>query len=469
MLTSWEMSGATTSRGRRLRVAVVGAGPAGFYTADYLLRQHDLPDVSIEVDLFERLPTPHGLVRSGVAPDHQSIKKVTKAFDRIASDARMRYFGNVVIGKDLTHAELMQHYDQVVYTTGAATDRKLGIPGEDLPGSHAATAFVGWYNGHPDFTRERFDLSAQRAVIVGLGNVAMDVARVLIQLPASLGATDIADYALEALEQSQVREVVLLGRRGAAEAAFSPREIQDIDELPGVTLSIDQADSALALDAAAFSGDARKNIEFLQSVACRPEREATRRVRLRFLSSPVALEGTGKVERVKLERNRLQARDGRVSAVGTGDYELLKAGLVFRSIGYFGTPLPGVPFDPAAGVICNDHGRVTETAGGGVVPRLYAAGWIKRGPVGLIGTNKTDAKETVDHMLADLGSGPRHNASPPEMVMNLLNDRGVRVISQADWHRLDELEIAAGAKRGKVREKFSSVASMLHALDALRP
>src|SRR5690606_3157389 len=225
MLASRGMSCATTSSGRGLRVAVVGAGPAGYYTTDFLLRQRVLPDVSIEVDLFERLPSPHGLVRSGVAPDHQSIKKVTKAFDRIANDPRLRYFGNVSVGTDLTHVELMHHYDQVVYTKGAATDRRLGIEGEDLAGSHAPTAFVGWYNGHPDFTLERFDLSTERAVIVGLGNVAMDVARVLIQMPANLASTDIASYALEALHQSRVREVVLLGRRGAAEAAFSPREI----------------------------------------------------------------------------------------------------------------------------------------------------------------------------------------------------------------------------------------------------
>src|SRR5690606_9663870 len=241
MLASRGMSCATTSSGRGLRVAVVGAGPAGYYTTDFLLRQRVLPDVSIEVDLFERLPSPHGLVRSGVAPDHQSIKKVTKAFDRISSDPRTRYLGNVTVGTDLTHAELMQHYDQVVYTTGAATDRKLGIEGEELAGSHPATAFVGWYNGHPDFTSERFDLSPPRAVIVGLGNVAMDVARVLIQMPASLASTDITDYALQALNESQVREIVLLGRRGPAEAAFSPREIQDIDELDGVVLKIGRA------------------------------------------------------------------------------------------------------------------------------------------------------------------------------------------------------------------------------------
>ncbi|HEY6727300.1 MAG TPA: FAD-dependent oxidoreductase [Polyangiaceae bacterium] len=463
------MSGATTSRGRRLRVAVVGAGPAGYYTTDFLLRQRAVLDLSIEVDLFERLPSPHGLVRSGVAPDHQSIKKVTKAFDRIASDPRTRYFGNVTVGTDLTHAELMQHYDQVVYTTGAATDRKLGVEGEELAGSHAATAFVGWYNGHPDFTSERVDLSTPRAVVVGLGNVAMDVARVLIQMPASLASTDITDYALEALSKSQVREVVLLGRRGPAEAAFSPREIQDIDELEGVELTIDQPESTLALDATSFSGDARKNVEFLQSVALRTQREAPRRVRLRFLSSPVALEGTGQVERIKLERNRLVERQGRVSAAGTGEYELMKTGLVLRSIGYFGSALPGVPFDTTLGVICNDRGRVTATPGGAIIPRLYVAGWIKRGPVGLIGTNKTDAKETVDHMLADVESGPRHNASPAEVITKLLNDRGVRVVSYADWRHLDELEVAAGIQRGKVREKFWSVASMLQALDARAP
>lgn len=444
---------------------MVGAGPAGFYTTDYLLKQKALPDLTFEVDLFDRLPSPHGLVRSGVAPDHQSIKKVSKAFDRILGDERTRYFGNVEVGTDITHAELMQHYDQVVYTTGAATDRRLGIPGEDLVGSHPATAFVGWYNGHPDFANERFDLSASRAVVVGLGNVAMDVARILIQKPAGLASSDIADYALEALKNSKVREVVLLGRRGPAEAAFSPREIRDIDELEDVELVIDEPEGVLALNLEDLTGDARKNVEFLQEVARRTPSETPRRVRLRFLCSPVELEGKDHVEQVKIERNRLVTRDnGRVSAQGTGKFDSIKTELVFRSIGYRGTALPDVPFDEAWGVICNEHGRVTTSRNGEVVSRLYVAGWIKRGPVGLIGTNKTDAKDTVDQMLADLAAGLSQNASPASAVTDLLTERGVRCVNKAQWRSIDEVEVANGQKRGKIREKFHTTQAMLEVL-----
>lgn len=462
------MSGASSSTVRTLRVAVVGAGPAGFYTADFLLKQKELAGVAFEVDLFERLPSPHGLVRSGVAPDHQSIKKVTKAFDRIATHERLRYFGNVEVGSDIKHEELMQQYDQVVYTTGAPTDRQLGVPGEHLPGSHAATSFVGWYNGHPDFVEESFDLSGHRAVVVGLGNVAMDVARILIQKPEGLASTDIADYAFAALEASQVREVVLLGRRGAAQAAFSPREIRDIDELDDVALSIDEPEETLALSPADFSGDAQKNLEFLQEVARRPPRQASRRVRLRFLCSPVELLGRDRVEAVKLEKNRLVERSpGRFSAEGTGQFETLDTALVFRSIGYRGTALPGVPFDDEWGVVCNTKGRVTECRGGAVVPRLYTAGWIKRGPVGLIGTNKTDAKETVDQMLQDAAS-QRPIGAPKQAVLELLMQRGVQVVTIADWQVIDELELAQGKKLGKVRAKLCSPKAMLEALKASR-
>ena len=462
------MSGASSSTVRTLRVAVVGAGPAGFYTADFLLKQREVAEIDYEVDLFERLPSPHGLVRSGVAPDHQSIKKVTKAFDRIASHERLRYFGNVEVGSDIKHEELMQHYDQVVYTTGAPTDRQLAIPGEDLPGSHAATSFVGWYNGHPDFVDEEFDLSGNRAVVVGLGNVAMDVARILIQKPAGLADTDIADYAFAALERSQVREVVLLGRRGAAQAAFSPREIRDIDELEDVELSIDQPEETLALSAANFSGDAQKNLEFLQEVARRPAQQAPRRVRLRFLCSPVELLGGNRVEAVKVEKNRLIERgEGRFSAEGTGQFETFGTHLVFRSIGYRGTALPGVPFDEEWGVVCNTKGRVTECRGGRVVPRLYTAGWIKRGPVGLIGTNKTDAKETVDQMLQDAAI-QRPIGSPSSAVVDLLLERGVQMVTIADWRVIDELELAQGKKLGKVRLKLCSPQAMLEALKASR-
>jgi len=328
---------------------------------------------------------------------------------------------------------------------------------------------VGWYNGHPDFVNEQFDLSRTRAVVVGLGNVAMDVARILIQKPAQLAATDIAEHALEALTSSQIREVVLLGRRGAAQAAFSPREIRDIDELEDVALSIDGPEQTLEMSIEDYSGDAQKNLEFLQNVARRPTTDAPRRVRLKFLCSPVELlPKEGRSGTVKVEHNRLVTRDGgRLSAEGTGQFEELPSDLIFRSIGYRGTALPNLPFDEGWGVICNDQGRVTECRGGPPIPRLFTAGWIKRGPIGLIGTNKTDAKETVEQMLAEAKSlTPSHSGS--DAIARLLSERGVRTVSFADWRVLDELELANGQRRGKVREKFCTAEAMLDALAAAR-
>lgn len=450
-----------------MRVAIVGAGPAGFYAADYVLRGKIGSETLVsKVDLFDRLPTPYGLVRSGVAPDHQGIKKVTKAFDRIAEHPGFRFLGNVEVGRDVLHEELVEHYDQVVYAVGSATDRRMGIPGEDLSGSYAATAFVGWYNGHPDYRHLEFDLSAKRAVVVGLGNVAMDVTRILIQDPAELASTDIAGHALRALQQSQIEEVVLLGRRGPKEAAFTPRELADIAELPGVRADIDGGVEAVGTSDE-LSGAAKQNVELMLELCKAPKPGATKRVRVRFLSSPVELLGhDGRVRQVKLESNELVTGvDGAVRARGTGRFETLEAGLVFRSIGYQGTPLPGVPFHDKTGTIPNVEGRVTDGPGGPVVEGLYTVGWIKRGPSGLIGTNKSDAKETTDCMLSDAV----RVASPRQLpragtVDELLAARRVRVVDLADWKRLDALETARGAELGKVREKFSDTLTMLEAL-----
>jgi ferredoxin--NADP+ reductase len=450
----------------------VGAGPAGFYTADFLLKNREGEEpLTFFVDMFERLPSPFGLVRSGVAPDHQGIKKVTKVFERITAHQRFHYFGNVNVGVDIEHADLMSMYDQIVYTTGAPTDRQLGVPGEDLAGSHAATTFVGWYNGHPDFTSSSFDLSVPRAVVVGLGNVAMDVARILIQDPERLKGTDIADKALASLRESRVREVVLLGRRGPAEAAFSPKEIRDIDELEGVDLRLEKPALALDLDAASYSGEARKNVEFLKEVAQRPPATAERRVELRFLCSPVELRGDARgLSSVQVEENELYDRGGgRLGARGTGVFSELETRLLFRSIGYRGTPLSGVPFDEGWAVVPNAAGRVTQSRDEAVVPRLYAAGWIKRGPVGLIGTNKTDAKETFESMLEDAERLVQRVDVTREQVEAKLRERGARPISLAEWRIIDELEIANGKKRDKIREKYTSPTAMLEALDAHRP
>ena len=455
---------------RPLRVAIVGSGPAGFYAADALLKNKTLP---VEVDMFERLIAPFGLVRSGVAPDHQKIKRAAKAFERTASDPLFRLLGNVQVGVDVSVGELLELYDQVLLSVGSSGDRKLGIPGEALNGSHAATAFVGWYNGHPSFAHEEFDLSCQRAIVVGMGNVAMDVARLLVRRTSELAETDIAAHAHRALEASRVEEVVLLGRRGPAEAAFDLGELQDIAGLEGVDVRIEAAQLQPALDQLeTLSAGDRRKVEFMAELAARPPK-AGKVVRMEFLASPAELTGSGKpteltgsgnkLSQVKIERNRLVERNGQQSAQGTGEYLELQAGLVFRSIGYAGVPLPGVPFDEKRGVIPNQEGRVV-TPSGAAVRALYVAGWIKRGPSGVIGTNKPDSAQTAQHMLADAAANLERRGASREAIDGLLSQRGLKVTTYADWEKVDRLELERGQNAGKLREKFLSNAEMLEAL-----
>jgi len=449
----------------------VGAGPAGFYAADQLLRQDRLV---VQVDMFDRLPTPFGLVRFGVAPDHQKIKSVTAAFDKTASHPSFRFFGNVDLGKDLTLADLRAHHHQIVYTTGAQTDRRMGIPGEDLEGSHPATEFVAWYNGHPDYQDYRFDLTQERVAVVGVGNVAVDVARILCRLPSELAKTDIADEALAALSQSHVREVYLLGRRGPAQAAFTNPEIKELGELPGADIAAlpDEVEldplSRAALDRAPDRSTTKK-VEILQEYARRLPAGKPRGLKLRFLVSPVELVGdaTGRVVAIRLVRNELVATPaGTFQARPTDRVEELPVGLVFRSVGYQGVPLPGVPFHERWGVILNEKGRVMDPQTKEPVPGEYTAGWIKRGPTGVIGTNKPDAAETVAAMLEDAAHGrvlwPDH--PEPGAVEALVRRRQPGVVSYPDWRRLDELEVARGRAQGRPRVKFTRVEEMLAAL-----
>ncbi|HEU5086752.1 MAG TPA: FAD-dependent oxidoreductase, partial [Roseiflexaceae bacterium] len=389
---------------RPARVAIVGAGPSGFYTAEALLKNKQR---HFRVDMFNRFPTPFGLVREGVAPDHQDIKAVTRVYERLLADERLRYFGNVTFGVDLLHEDLCALYDQIVYCVGAPADRKMGIPGEDLQGSYAATAFVGWYNGNPDYRDMTFDLTSPTAVVVGNGNVAMDVTRILVKSPDELAKTDIAPYALEALRASKVREVVMLGRRGPAQAAFTTPELKEFGELAGVDVIVDPRD--LELDehsAAALANDktAIRNVELLRAYADRPVGDAPRRIVMRFLESPVEIIGrAGHVQAVTIERNRLvMDSNGGLRAKGTGIFETIEAGLVLRSVGYRGVPLPNVPFDEVAFTIPNVAGRVIHGASSEAVEREYVVGWAKRGPSGVIGTNKADAVSTVAAMLEDL-------------------------------------------------------------------
>lgn len=437
-------------------MAIVGSGPAGFYASEFLLR------AGLAVDLYERLPAPFGLVRYGVAPDHQSIKRVAAAFDRTAKHPKFRFRGNVDVGHSLSVLQLRRSYDAVVLAYGAATDRKLGVPGEQLRGSHAATAFVAWYNAHPDFVSQRFDLNHERAVVVGMGNVALDVARVLVRTPAELADTDIYGPALLALRESRIREVVLLGRRGARQAAFDQGELADIVALEGVSVSVEGDTNFMPRDDADHA--TRKNLEYLASLPRTPASDK-RRVRLRFLASPAELVGSGdRVEALRIEENELIDKDGQVSARGTGRFERIDTGLVIRSIGYQGTPLPGVPFDAKRALIPNQAGRVLAEDGT-PDPGLYVTGWIKRGPTGLIGTNKACAKETTDRLLEDLATLPKP-ALELGAVDAVLADAKIRVVSYDDWRGLDATELERGKLAGKLREKIPSIGQMLALLGA---
>jgi ferredoxin/flavodoxin---NADP+ reductase len=437
-----------------LRVAVVGSGPAGFYAAGALLDA----DPPVEVDMIERLPTPWGLVRLGVAPDHPKLKSVSRAFERIAEKPGFRFFGNVQVGRDLDQDDLLRLYDAVVYAVGSQTDRRLDIPGEDLPGSWSATEFVAWYNGHPDFQEPDFDLDVDRAVVIGNGNVALDVARMLALTAEELAPTDTTDPAIEAIGASTLREIVIVGRRGAAQASWTTQELKEMGELAGADVAVDTTDLEDPPDA---DTHVRRNLEVLREFAAREPAGKPLVVRFMFLRSPVAINGDGKVEAIELVRNRLEERDGRLVAVPTDEHETLECGLVFRSVGYRGVGLPDVPFDERRGTMLNEAGRVTGAE------RTYCAGWIKRGPTGIIGTNKKDATETVAALLDDARAGRlAHNPeATPEAVELLLAERGARPVLYTGWASIDELERAAGEKLGRPRVKLRTWDELLDAAE----
>ena len=456
----------STISGRPARVAIVGSGPSGFYAADALIKAE--PEVA--VDMYDRLPTPFGLVRGGVAPDHPKIKNVIRIYERIAKNAAFSFLGNVQVARDVSVEELRAHYDAVIFTCGAETDRSLNIPGIELAGSHTATEFVGWYNGHPDYLQRSFDLSQEVAVVIGQGNVAVDVTRVLAKTVDELKNTDIAAHALEALAASRVREVHMVGRRGPVQAAFTNKEIRELGELADCDLVFNDPDdfelnaaSQAELDDAANIG-AGRNWKVLQELRAQQPAGKSRRIVVHFFRSPRELRGNGRVESLVLERNRLAGEAGNQWAEGTGKSEPMDCGLFFRSVGYRGVELPGVPFEARRGVFPNEAGRIV--AEGAPVPGLYAAGWIKRGPSGVIGTNKPDSVETVQKLLEDLPALPGCETPDTAPLRELLAARNVRVVSYADWQRIDAAETARGKPRGKPREKFTTVAEMLAVLEA---
>ena len=449
---------------RPLRVAIVGSGPSGFYAAEELLTAKT---ATVTVDMYDRLPSPFGLVRYGVAPDHPKIKNVIKVYEKTATSPGFQFFGNVMIGKDLSVPELKNFYDAVIFTCGAQTDRHLGIPGEDFSGSHTATEFVAWYNGHPEYRDRKFDLSCEVAVIIGQGNVSMDVSRILCKSVEELKNTDIAQHALEVLAASKIKEVHLVGRRGPVQAAFTPPEIKELGELTDCDPIVDPADLSLNPESQAELADPnnpirKKNFEILKEYAARPPSTKKKKLIIHFYKSPKELKGTSKVERLVLERNKLIGPSGKQQAEGTGKTEEMNCGIIFRSVGYRGVPIPGVPFDDKRGVFPNIEGRIIEN--GKPAPGLYASGWIKRGPSGVIGTNKADSVATVQSLLTDLPNLAPGAKSDPPALRDFLNNKKIRFVSFNDWKKIDAAEIERGKFSGKPREKFVKIEEMLNVI-----
>ena len=454
-----------------LRVAIIGAGPAGFYTVSNLLKQTDL---TVEMDMFDRLPSPFGLVRAGVAPDHQKYKTVVRAYDKSAQNNNYRFYGCVEYGTHVHLADLKEHYHQVVFTTGAQRDRSMGIPGEELAGSHSATDFVAWYNGHPEFVDYQFDLSKPRVAIVGIGNVALDVARILCKTPAELADSDMADYALKALEHSSIKEVYILGRRGPAQAAFTTPEIKEMGELADTDVKVLEEDAQLDRFSQAELEEGKdrtkqKNVKIIQDFATRSPSGKNRELTIRFLVSPTEIIGdeSGRVKAVKIVRNELfQSDDGTVRPRATDRVETLPIDLIFRSVGYRGIPIPAIPFNESWGTIENEQGRIVDADTRQPQKGLYTAGWIKRGPTGVIGTNKTDAQETVKCMVEDLHAESILHPGQPQMkaARGLIRERQPQFVSYDDWLVIDREEIARGQTDGRPRVKFTSVEEMLAVL-----
>jgi ferredoxin--NADP+ reductase len=448
---------------RPYHVAIVGSGPSGYFAAASLLKFADADDdADVRVDMLEMLPTPWGLVRSGVAPDHPKIKSISAQFEKTALDPRFRFFGNIVVGEHVHSAELAERYDAVIYAVGAQSDRSLGIPGEDLPGSVAAVDFVGWYNAHPHFEEMAPDISSGRAVVVGNGNVALDVARILVTDPDVLATTDIADHALKSLHDRGVEEVLIVGRRGPLQAPFTTLELRELGDLEGlgdVDVIVDPADLADISDAdvEAAGKTVRNNIKVLRGYAEREPRGAKRRIVFRFRTSPIEIKGDGRVESIVLGRNELVDDNGRIVAKDTGEREEVPAQLVVRAVGYRGVPTPGLPFDERSGTIPHADGRIEGSR------NEYVVGWIKRGPTGVIGSNKKDSQETVDTLLADLAGADLSDvdADHSEALVEWLLSRQPKLITDDHWKLIDEYERSAGQEGGRPRVKVTSVAELL--------
>lgn len=449
---------------RPLRVAIVGAGPSGFYAADALTKSN----LTTHIDIFERLPTPYGLVRYGVAPDHQKIKGVTAIFDKIAAKENVSFLGNVEISKDITVDELKKFYDAIIFACGTETDRKLRIPGIDLEGSHTATEFVAWYNGHPDYRDRKFDLSKEVAVVIGMGNVAIDVARILSKTPEELKKTDITEHALEALSKSKINEIHLIGRRGPMQAACTPSELRELAELEDCQVSVNPVSLWLAEASLKELEDPKniqkkKNFEAFQKFTTHVFRNKKKVLFIHFMKNPVRIEGEDRVKKIFLEKTELVGEAGAQKARGRGIIGEVSCDLVFRSVGYSGIAMEGVPFDENNGVFANVDGRIVEN--NQPVEGLYVTGWIKRGPSGVVGTNKADSDATVRNLLDDVPSLKGCETPCTEEVKKLIASKGKRIISFDDWKKIDAEEIKRGEIVGKPREKFVTIGEMIKVLD----
>ena len=456
---------------KSLRVAIIGAGPAGFYCAGQLFKEYS---DSVKVDMFDRLPVPFGLVRFGVAPDHLKIKSVTKLYERIANKPGFRLWGNVEFGKHIDLEDLRANYHCIVFAYGAQGSRRLSIPGENLQGSHAATDFVAWYNGHPDYSKYTFDLSVDTAVVVGIGNVAIDVARILCLTKEELLQSDIADYAMDALLQSRVRDVVLLGRRGPAQAAFTNPEIKELGDLQDADIHVIDEEAELDIlsrQEVDLNGDKMlvRKVEIIQDFSERKYNNKSKVIRMRFLTSPVEIfgNGSGKVSGMRLVKNEIYRTDqGALKARPKDMYEDISVGLVLRSVGYLGSAVPDIPFDNESGMICNSQGRILNPETQEFLTGMYTCGWIKRGPTGVIGTNKEDSIESVNCLIEDVKSGKILKPSDPSIVRieELVRSRQPDVFTFMDWKQIDNMEIDKGSLVGRPRIKFTSTSSMLKAL-----